>query len=229
MTLQLPHVSGSVVLHGAEDRCPHIIVRDFLGRQTIHKLLRHVARMQASFTPALVYREQIRGAIADVNVRACVRLVPIAPFQEIIEPRILNVLSVALPKLGLFEREAMVAEFEFCAYGEGGLYKPHHDVKPKGKPRIASCVYYFLRDPPGFTGGELRLYPWPRLNPGDAQKHPSVDVMPVSDSLVIFPSALRHEVRPVTSPSGDWEDRRFTINCWAYRSHLKTAAVNRQR
>lgn len=224
MTLELSDIADSVMLQGANDRCPHIVVRNLLGRRIVHKLLRHVARKQASFMPALVYREQIRGAIADANVRNCVRLVPIAPFQEMIEPRILKVLGVALAKLGLFEHEARVMEFEFCAYGDGGLYKPHHDVKPKGAPRIASCVYYFNRDPPGFTGGELRLYAWPRINPGDAQKHRSVDVVPVSDSLVIFPSALRHEVRPVTCPSGDWGDRRFTVNCWAYRRTSKSAA-----
>ena len=223
MTLEPPAVSGSVILNGAEDRCPHVIVRDFLGGRMVQELLGHVGRKEKSFKPARVYREQVRGAIADMNVRNCVRLVPIAPFQEMIEPRILNVLGVALAKLGLFEREAIVTEFEFCAYGEGGLFKLHHDVMPKGEPRIASCVYYFFRDPPGFTGGELRLYPWPRLNPGDPPKRPSVDVVPVSDSLVIFPSALGHEVRPVTCPSGDWVDRRFTINCWAYRRPPKSS------
>ena len=210
-------VAGSVVLHGTEDRCPHAIVPNFLGPRLVRRLLRHVDGKRAKFLPALVYREQARDAVEDANIRNCVLLFPIKPFQKVIEPRVLQVLRVALAKLGLFEREAVVTEFEFCAYGDGGLFKPHHDVMPKGEPRIASCVYYFFREPPGFGGGELRLYPWPQVHVENAPKRPWVDVVPMCDSLVIFPSALRHEVRPVTCASREWTDRRFTINCWAYR------------
>lgn len=217
MVVELLDVSGSVVLHGAEDRCPHAIVHNFLGPRLVRRLLRHVDRERAKFLPALVYRQQVCGAVEDANVRNCAVLFPIKPFQKVIEPRILQVLRLALAKLGLFEREAVVTEFEFCAYGDGGLFKAHHDVMPKGEPRIASCVYYFFHEPAGFGGGELRLYPWPQVSAGNAPKRPWVDVVPTRDSLVIFPSALRHEVRPVTSASREWGDQRFTINCWAYR------------
>src|SRR5215813_10035168 len=99
MTHELADISASVVLHGAEHRCPHVIVPNFLGREIVQDLLRHVDNERASFSPGLVYREQLHSAIADVNVRNCALLFPIAPFQEVIEPKILSVLTVALAKL----------------------------------------------------------------------------------------------------------------------------------
>lgn len=47
---------------------------------------------------------------------------------------------------------------------------------------------------------------------------PYVDVPPESDTLVAFPSWLRHEVLPVHVPSGAWRDSRFAINCWLHRA-----------
>lgn len=42
---------------------------------------------------------------------------------------------------------------------------------------------------------------------------------PETDTLVAFPSWLRHEVLPVRVPSGDWADCRFSINCWLLRAN----------
>ena len=46
---------------------------------------------------------------------------------------------------------------------------------------------------------------------------PHVDIVPETDTLVVFPSWMSHEVLPVRVPSGAWIDRRFTINCWIHR------------
>jgi SM-20-related protein len=74
--------------------------------------------------------------------------------------------------------------------------------------------------PRPFTGGELRLYGFPKwATPGErATPLPYVDIEPETDTLVIFPSWLRHEVRPVRVPSGAWSHSRFTINCWIHRA-----------
>jgi Rps23 Pro-64 3,4-dihydroxylase Tpa1-like proline 4-hydroxylase len=50
------------------------------------------------------------------------------------------------------------------------------------------------------------------------QDLPWIDIPARCDNPVIFPSGLKHEVRPVVLPSGDWGHHRFTINCWAYRA-----------
>ena len=87
-----------------------------------------------------------------------------------------------------------------------------------GKDRIISAVYYFHCMPKGFSGGDLRLY---RLgaDPLGEGKEPGnhVDIEPVRNSMVAFPSWIMHEVRPVSCPSGDFRDYRFAVNCWDCR------------
>ena len=202
---------------GVEGRCPHFVVEQFLGDAVVQQLLTHVDRRHAEFMPAMVYRQERQAAIADVESRNCLRLPQIGPFEAGIRTEIQRVLPAALKKLGLLDREVVAREFEFCAYGDGGLFRAHHDILPQGPPRIVSCVYYFFREPAGFTGGELRLYGWPSPKASGVQDLPWIDIPARRDNLVIFPSSLKHEVRPVVLPSGDWGHHRFTINCWAYR------------
>ncbi len=216
--------ADSIILRGTEARCPHAVVGNFLGADVVRQLLCYIDQRRAEFIPATVYRQQHRADISDVEARNCLRLDKIGPFEAMIKPEIERILPTALMKLGLLDRQVIAREFEFCAYGDGGLFRAHHDVLPYGRPRIVSCIYYFFREPARFTGGELRLYGWPNLDATGAQERSWIDVPPIGDSLVIFPSALRHEVRPVTCASGDWAYNRFTINCWAYRRKAAGAA-----
>ena len=202
---------------GVDGRCPHFVVEHFLGDAVVQQLLAHVDQKRAKFMPATVYRQQRQTDVADVESRNCLRLAQIGPFEAAIQTEIQRVLPSALMKLGLLDRQVVAREFEFCAYGNGGLFRAHHDILPQGRPRIVSCVYYFFREPVGFAGGELRLYGWPSPRASGVQELPWVDIPPRCDNLVIFPSGLKHEVRPVVLPSGDWGHHRFTINCWAYR------------
>jgi Rps23 Pro-64 3,4-dihydroxylase Tpa1-like proline 4-hydroxylase len=211
---QLP----SIILCGADRRCPHAVVERFLGAETVGQLLAYVDQHRLEFTPALVYRSQLKIGVADNEVRNCAQLGQIGPFEARLKADIERILPSALEELGLLDRQVIARDFEFCAYGDGGLFKPHHDILPRGERRIVSCVYYFFREPAGFMGGELRLFGWPRLTRSGEGEPDCADVAPVSDRLVIFPSALRHEVRPVVCPSGSWPHYRFTITCWAYRA-----------
>jgi SM-20-related protein len=87
-----------------------------------------------------------------------------------------------------------------------------------GEDRILSAVYYFYREPKAFFGGALRLY---RLNlrPSTISAHTNdfIDVEPLQNSLVAFPSWTTHEVRPVSCPTGNFSDYRFALNCWFCR------------
>ena len=76
--------------------------------------------------------------------------------------------------------------------------------------RALTGVFYFHRQPKGFSGGELRLYAIGRAE--DDRRY--VDLTPGSDTLLLFPSWAPHEVRPVSCPSGAFLDSRFAINCW---------------
>lgn len=97
------------------------------------------------------------------------------------------------------------------------------DARPigasNGQDRVLSAVYYFYREPKGFSGGALRLYRF-GARPAEANGDPSnwVDVEPHRNSLVAFPSFALHEVLNVDCPSGSFENFRFALNCWFCRT-----------
>jgi len=208
----------SISLRGSETRCPYLIVNRFLGAKVVEQLLTYVCEHWAAFVPASVYRRDARKDSVIVDSRNCLRLTGIGPFESLMKDAVGELLPRAITDLGILERRIGASEFEFCAYRNGGFFAPHIDTLPTGRRRVLFCVYYFFREPVPFTGGELCLHAWQRLTSGTDAPSPIVEVRPRCDSLVIFPSLLRHEVKPVVGSSGEWRDSRFTINCWAYRS-----------
>jgi Rps23 Pro-64 3,4-dihydroxylase Tpa1-like proline 4-hydroxylase len=113
-------------------------------------------------------------------------------------------------------------EVSLVAHGNGAHFVKHTDMpigpgrRPLGgdesgkQDRLLSAVYYFHAEPRGFTGGDLRLHRFGSEDaPGDY-----VDVEPADNRLVVFPSWVLHEVRPVSVPTGRFEDQRFAVNCW---------------
>jgi Rps23 Pro-64 3,4-dihydroxylase Tpa1-like proline 4-hydroxylase len=110
-------------------------------------------------------------------------------------------------------------EFTIHGYRDGSRFGAHLDTSEQlARVRVLSCVYYFAVTPRRFSGGELRLYGLPTLSSVQNNRPPAfVDIVPETDTLVVFPSWLCHEVLPVHVPSGAWLDGRFTINCWLHR------------
>lgn len=110
-------------------------------------------------------------------------------------------------------------EMQIAAHNDGAFFRRHNDsYKGWNLNRVISAVYYFHREPCGFTGGALRLYPL--TGEGNA------DVAPTHNSLVVFPSFVQHEVMPVACPSGEFMDSRFALNCW-FRKKPKPALQSR--
>jgi SM-20-related protein len=198
-------------------RCPYIEVKNFMGTTTVSALQDYVVARKSDFTPAKVRRRQ-RGNIIDVSVRNCWRLKSLGPFEPILHEKLSPLISEFSKELGVLERAGGPAEFEICSYTDGGLFVPHIDTfDTLGEERILSCVYYFASVPRRFSGGLLRLHGFP--TPGAKSEHSVqiVDITPETDSLIVFPSWLAHEVLPVQVATGDWADGRFTINCWVHR------------
>jgi len=82
----------------------------------------------------------------------------------------------------------------------------------KGEDRVISAVYYFHNIPKGFSGGNLRLFRF-----GSEEADDGVAIEPIDNSLVVFPSWVRHQVERVSCPSGDFADYRYAVNCWYCR------------
>lgn len=191
-----------------------------IGQTGVEALLAHVVARRDAFTPADVYRRASGSTATETDTRDCLRLKDLGlgrePFAEAVAARAAD----AAAAFGLFERDLAAAEFELCAYGDGGRFAPHVDVvPPPAATRVMTCVYYFSRTPAPFTGGGLRLFAWP----GATERDP-IDIEPICDRLVMFPSFLKHEVLPVALDSDDWLDRRFNLTCWLCRPWAGNAA-----
>jgi hypothetical protein len=202
----------------ANQRCPHVVFRGVLGARNVTALLDYVAARERDFMPAKVRDRGVSGAKLDYGRRECLLLGHLGELKAPIETFVRQVAPYAVAQLGLIEPNVEPREFEISAHGDGGHFEPHLDTVDRlNRVRVLSCVYYFATTPRRFTGGELRLYGFPNPSGGADAPLPFLDIVPETDTLVAFPSWLRHEVRPTRVPSGAWADYRFAINCWIHR------------
>jgi SM-20-related protein len=203
----------------AASACPHLVVRDALGPGMTADLLQYVAARQADFVASVVRSRETGERRVDYGVRNCVSLPDLGPFRAPFEAFVRGTIPAARAQLAASETALEPKDFEIVAYRDGNSFAAHIDTNEKRhKVRVLSCVYYFAAAPRRFRGGELRVYGMPTLSAAKTGQVPFVDVMPETDSMIIFPSWLRHEVLPVQVPSGDWPDSRFTLNCWLHRA-----------
>ncbi len=202
-------------------RCPYLKYRNILGASYVAGLLSHAVERQNVFQLGVMHNRQTLELLVDSSLRHAFYLKDLGEFADPIHAFVAAAAGPAVQALNLTEPRVEPKEFEITAYPDGGHISEHIDtLTAKAKVRILSCIYYFSATPRAFSGGELRLYGFPkRAAPGEAATPaPYIDIEPEADSLVIFPSWLRHEVRPVRVPSNAWADSRFTINCWIHRT-----------
>jgi SM-20-related protein len=101
---------------------------------------------------------------------------------------------------------------------DGSYFKVHTDAGAnQHEKRQLTYVYYFNREPKGFTGGELRIYDDAIRNGKLAATDSFQVIEPRHNSMVFFQAAVMHEVMPVTVPSKAFRDARFTVNGWINR------------
>lgn len=201
-------------------RCPHVIFRNVLGTEAVAGLLEHVAATQADFKPREVFNHESGHRSVDVNRRRSVWNRDLGGFAA---PFATCVRKIIAPTLEQLQLSGVVPEpkgLEINAYGDGSQFGAHVDnINRVAKLRMLSCVYYFSMTPRQFSGGELRIHALPTLSAGESDGSPAfVDIVPEADTMVVFLSWLRHEVRPVSVPSKAFIDSRFTINCWLHRA-----------
>jgi SM-20-related protein len=214
-----PNIADQAARSGktAEARCPHLVFRNVFGSSTVAELLDYVAQREENFRPAIIRIHRTGERRVDRRQRDCLYLPDLGPFKEKFETFVRDAVPNMLVGLRLAETAVEPRELEICAYGDGSHFGAHVDTN-EVRVRVMSCVYYFAASPRRFSGGELRLHGFPvRSADGVAVAPVSVDIAPETDTLVAFPSWLRHEVLPVRVPSGAWADRRFSVNCWVLR------------
>ena len=147
-------------------------------------------------------------------------LVMQAPHEvwELVAGKIRAVMPEVMPQLRLGKFTIGDVDCQITASIDGSYFKMHTDAGAnETEKRQLTYVYYFNREPKGFTGGELRIYD-DRIRNGKLSATDSFQVIePRHNSMVFFQAAVMHEVMPVTVPSKAFRDSRFTVNGWVNR------------
>ncbi len=207
---------------------PFLQLRGFLSDAERQRLLEWVLAHRDAFEPATVSGKGGAKRCIDPLLRIALTAPVPETIKEALRAPLLNALDAVADGIGYSGPPPTSLELQLAAHGDGAHFRPHLDIPlgqtraplgaAPGEDRVLSAVYYFHGAPNGFSGGELRLHrfgaDWHR---DDAEPSSFVDIEPVDNSLVIFPSWALHEVRPVRCPSGRFENYRFAINCWFCR------------
>jgi SM-20-related protein len=134
--------------------------------------------------------------------------------------KIRTVMPEVMAKLQLPPFPVGQIECQVTASADGSYFRVHTDSGQRDvdAKRQLTYVYYFNRDPKGFTGGELRVYDDEIRNAKLARTETFRVIEPRNNSIVFFNAAVMHEVTPVQVPSKDFRDSRFTVNGWVHRT-----------
>jgi Rps23 Pro-64 3,4-dihydroxylase Tpa1-like proline 4-hydroxylase len=178
---------------------------DFLSAHDHEAMLDHALSQEGRCEPSHV------GAGMDAHTRRSLAIGDLGPCRQIIRDAVASLVEEFAQAFGVTISEERRFDGSMNAHTDGAFYKPHVDMGGSSfhRTRVLSAVYYFFRTPAAFTGGELRLFRLDR--PGEF-----VDVPATDNQLVVFPSMVPHEVRPVSVPSGNYADARFAFNLWVH-------------
>jgi Rps23 Pro-64 3,4-dihydroxylase Tpa1-like proline 4-hydroxylase len=101
--------------------------------------------------------------------------------------------------------------------GDGEYFRMHTDNgSGEVSTRALTFVYFYYREPCPFAGGELQIYDTVFADGEAVADGASHTIVPEQNQVVFFPSHCFHEILPVSSPSGTFPDRRFTVNGWLH-------------
>jgi SM-20-related protein len=179
-------------------------------------LLNYAKKHQSEFEASKVSYEE--AGRVNLSVRISMSLGPMPELKSFIIARIEPLLPDIIKTIGCANFQPTDFEIELVAHGHGSFFSRHVDTilaseKTTAKSRVISMVYYFNKSPRTFSGGQLRLH----ALAASGEPGTYVDIEPLCDSAVFFPSWFPHEVLPITCPSKELMDSRFAINCWVYK------------
>ncbi len=200
---------------------PYAQLTDFLPGEELDSLLEWVLDHEDRFAPATIMSGD--NAVVNAEWRVGLTCRDLDPLEPQLRKRMLDALPLVMAKTGATGPEPSTLELELAAHGDGAHYRAHTDLpigarrklRTIGDDRVLSSVLYFHAEPKAFSGGALRLF---RLGADETDGESAfVEIPPIQNSLVVFHSWVRHEVRPVHCPSREFRNYRFALNCWFRR------------
>jgi Rps23 Pro-64 3,4-dihydroxylase Tpa1-like proline 4-hydroxylase len=190
-----------------------VLVRDFLLQDELAALLEHTLSHEADFQAAEATPTRKAKGILRRDFRRARILCDLGRFSEIIPFRVRSYLPWVVERLGLAPFAVSAIRAQITGTNHNEFLKKHFDSATYYCPRkVLNFVYYFYREPKGFSGGELRLYRTCFDNGEHVFSDEFDSIVPRQNQVVFFPSWVVHEIRPVQCPSRNLADSRFTFN-----------------
>jgi SM-20-related protein len=203
---------GETVLELKRPAMPYLVMQEFLTPAQHAELIALTLAAESRFRPSST-------ASGSGRRRSSLVLLDDAKIAEIIIPRLNQAVPDVARRLNIARaanaKGAAGVDCQVTAHNDGDFYGVHNDSGAAGlEHRTISYVYYFRSRPRPFRGGELRLYDVAVENgvyvAGDEHRL----IEPKDNSVIFFPSHTMHEVLPVSCPSKQFADSRFTVNGW---------------
>ncbi|MEG4092623.1 2OG-Fe(II) oxygenase [Microcoleus sp. Pol12B4] len=188
-------------------------IDNFLTPAEKNKLIKYVLAKESEFvsTSTSTNAEDYRRSMV---------LHSFPEFSELMVNRIKAILPDVLKSLNIPSFPLGEIEAQLTMHNDNNFYKLHNDSgSPDTASRFFTYVYYFYREPKGFSGGELQIYDSKIENNFYVADKTFRTVEPRNNSIVFFLSRYMHEVLQVSCPSKAFADSRFTINGWVRKAN----------
>ncbi|MFT6286996.1 MAG: Rps23 Pro-64 3,4-dihydroxylase Tpa1-like proline 4-hydroxylase [Alcanivorax sp.] len=195
-------------------RPEHMVIDNFLGHGEHLDMLAHALQQKDKFDVGTV----VTGSY---NARQNLAILDFAQHSHstLLCNRLLTWYPHILDTLGMDPFPVAQVESQMTASNDGHYYRAHLDAdKSMQIERALTCVYYFSKQPAQFSGGALRIYDSLCSNGQRLQADTYQQIEPVSNRMVVFPSDSYHELLPVSCPSRKFEDSRFAVTNWIWRT-----------
>jgi len=189
-------------------RHPVAVIENFLPDDVWRTLLARALASEPSFQPSGTHDGR-------TDYRHSLVMNPPADLVRPVVDRVRHAVPTVLPSLRVRPITVGVVEAQVTASIDGSFFGVHTDADNDKVPkRYLTYVYYFNRQPKGFSGGELKIYHDVLRNNKLARAETFDIVEPLHNRIVMFWARTMHEVMPVRVPSGAFADARFTVNGW---------------
>jgi len=103
-------------------------------------------------------------------------------------------------------------ETQVSRYGDDEQKYDWHTDNSGANKRLITFVYYPIKEPIKFTGGDIQLTRYPIIDKVH-DKEKTITIKPKSNLGIFFPSNIAHRVLP-TKSSNVFSEGRFSVNCW---------------
>ena len=189
---------------------PFVRMTNFLAPDECDRLLALGLAARERLVPAKVGRGRV-----DPEVRVNLEVGDRSTATEIrlqIAPKVRSLVPEILARLRMDGIGRCSIEMDMRVYLDGGFYQAHRDNQSEShRQRKLSFVYFLHREPRRFSGGDLLLHDMDTdagaYSPGEFSR-----IVPLRNSIVIFPCGCWHQVTPVQCGTDDFGDGRWAVN-----------------